>query len=168
MPSRSTVDDAHVEVRVVLLRGTAAAMALRVGDRLGAPHVGRLARLDELIDAVAVLRSELAERGRDLDEGHARRSGARGDVAVAEGLHPSVHVLAGLGHEVHRMERVRIGVVEPVVGRGDRVDRAREQRMLRRVVDALAVDEAAPAVDERRAVLVPGHHGHRGSSPRSQ
>ena len=46
------------------------------------------------------------------------------------------------------MERVRIGVVEPVVGRGDGVDRAREQRMLRRVVDALAVDEAAAAVDE--------------------
>ena len=63
------------------------------------------------------------------------------------------------------MERVRVGVVEAVIGRGDRVDRAREQRMARRVVDALAVDEAAAAVDERRAVLVPGHHGHRGSPP---
>ncbi len=66
------------------------------------------------------------------------------------------------------MERLGIGVVEPVVRRGDGVDRRGEQRVRRGIVDALAVDEATAAVDERRAVLVPSHHRHRGISPSPQ
>ena len=63
------------------------------------------------------------------------------------------------------MERLGISVVEPVVRRGDGVDRRGEQRVRRGIVDALAVDEATAAVDERRAVLVPSHHRHRGFPP---
>ena len=108
----------------------------------------------------------LPSTGGDLDKGHARGGGARGDVAVAERLHPSVHVLAGLGHEVHRMERVRIGVVEPVVGRGDGVDRGSASSGC-----CAGSSMRSPSMKQRRpstsdaAVLVPGHHGHRGSSP---
>ncbi len=138
-------------------------MALRVGDRLRAPHVCGLARLDELVDAVSVLGPQLPELGCDLDQGHARRGRARRDVAVPQRLHSAVHVLARTRHEVHRMERCRVWVVEAVVGRGDRVDGGREQRVCRRVVDPLAVDVATPTIDERRAVLIPGHHRHRGS-----
>ena len=62
------------------------------------------------------------------------------------------------------MERVGIRGVEAVVGRGHRVDRAREQRMRARILDPFTVEIATAAVDERRAVLVPGHHRH-GLSP---
>ena len=160
-----TVDHVDVEVRVVLLGRAASPVTLRVGDRLRAPDISRFARLDELVDAVAVLTAQLPERGCDLDEGHARCGRARRDVAVAQRLHTPIHVLTRPRHEVHRMERVGIRVVEAVVGRRNRIDRAREERVARGIADALAVEVAPAAVDERRAVLVPGHHGHRGSSP---
>ena len=62
------------------------------------------------------------------------------------------------------MERVRVGGVEAVVGRGHCVDRAREQRMGARILDPFAVQIATAAVDKRRAVLISGHHRH-GPSP---
>ena len=58
---RLAVDDAHVEVRIVLLAGAAAAVALGVGDRLRAADIGRPCTVDELVDPLAVIRVHLAE-----------------------------------------------------------------------------------------------------------
>ncbi len=88
-PVGGAVHHVHVEVRVGLLVGAQLAVALGVGDALGAAQVVAAHVVDVLVDALPVARVEL---------GQLRRGGGEGQQDHAGG--PQRHVTLAFGQQL--------------------------------------------------------------------
>ena len=166
------LDDAHEQVRIVLLVRRLAAVALGVGHRAADHEVLALHVLDEVDEALVVLGvfrliDVVGDREQRVDRVHAdaalkARAGALAEPALHAVLHhhvvdafghlqKAVHALAGElaldGGELRFVFRERVRL-------GDRVDRGADHRVIDRLLDQLAEQvDAQFAVAEALDVL---------------
>ena len=163
-------DDPQVEVRVVLLVGPAAAVALRVGDHLGRAQVVVTHVAVHALDVGGVLRVHLGDRVLDAHQRHEDAGDAADDRHLvhqfdallqvrlaARDLEDAVGALAVLAHEAHHLAAGWVAIV--VVARGDR-QRGAELRVRGDVVDALAVPVEHAAITQGLDVFLGGLQAH--------
>ncbi|GGC72879.1 hypothetical protein GCM10010994_34060 [Chelatococcus reniformis] len=167
----AALDDADVEIGIVLLVGAALAVALGVGDHLGPAQIVVAAILVHTLDVLGVHRVDLGYRVLDLHQGHEHAGDGRADRGVLQQLDALVQVFGRARHLVDpvRLAAVLGGVAAQVtqirvvvfVVVGNQGQRHLEAGILGDVRDVLAIPIGDAAVPQRFDILLRCLQTHR-------
>ena len=166
----AALDDAHIQIGVVLLVGATLAVALGVGDHLGSAQVVVAAVVVHALDVGGVLRVDLGDVVFHAHQSHVDAGDQCADGGVLHQLDANREVLFAARDLVDAVRLLTVfGLVAPqlaVFGLVvdivfcDDLDRQLESRMGGDVVDAFAVPERHASVAKAFAVLRGGFECH--------